>query len=286
MGVKDREPIIGQVDRHFWKGPDLATRGQVTVKAHDKATVHVLATENSIPPLKWEEDFVQTHASGRSRAAILGLEVDAKSGLIEASRADLFDSNGMMKDPFDLAVNVENHGNRDLVIPKDYNLFRFYRMPPHSILKGPQLYSVIKEGRVQIEGKIRLGWDGIYVAICDDKWRSISSGAPIKLKDGNGDFRELATPYYQSVPLQEGEVFSVSETGNLCMADSKLEAILDEGVYDAVAGNVVARQINSRLIDAGTNQPIWVETVGLAKKHNTQNFVKLRLAQSGYSHAA
>lgn len=275
----------------FWKGADIASTQNVIVPRLGYSSVGMNIPHGGLPNflVQHPELASKIRASTRSRWAQLGLEIEDNGTQLQealASSSQGFENpNGL-----DISVQVNNHSQRDILIPLGARVFRsFYETEKHKYV-GNDLLKVIESKKVAVEGKPGETWEiaydskktpvGMYVKITNDRrWipRDRSRNPKLMQISDKGDkYRDEIDQMLVPVPETPQVKLWIGETVRMTLAH-EINGILHSAVSPNLQGrgslNSFGTHVNSHLIDGGkTDWGVRVEVNSSTVRAQMPNF--------------
>lgn len=278
----------------LWKGPNIVVSQHIILppKTVSSVEVPVIIRPDSLPPKKdWNlGTTIPIKVSVRSRAAQAGVDMEDRIG------SELFlqrQNNNYKNKPFEAKVGVINRAARPLEFLSGTGLFRLYAEKDTTI-RGFTLEKMFQDGKIKIAGEKGNDWEwafdkegempiGIYIKINANnrKWLP-PSGRPLLVDDKVKDYRRMLDIYLKNVPLGiRDNLLWIGETARLTLKG--VNGVLDQVTQShltAEDSRGFGTQINSRLIDDGTDWPIRVEIFSETTWGKMPNFVRMRFIKS------
>ncbi len=253
----------------FWKGADIATTQNVIVPKLGYSAVGMNIPHGGLPSFlrQHSELASKIRASTRSRWAQLGLEIEDNGTQLQealtSSSSGLENPNGL-----NISVQVNNHSQRDILIPLGAKVFRsFYETEKHRYV-GNDLLNLMESRKVAIEGNPGETWEiaydskkkpvGMYVKILEDRrWippDKSRSPKPMQISDKGDKYRDEIDQKLVSVPQTPQVKLWIGETVRMTLAH-EINGILHSAVSPNLQGrgslNSFGTHVNSHLIDGG-----------------------------------
>lgn len=273
----------------FFKTPDLITVGSTIIYPGIASTLSVLADDQTREKVNEVIDKNRLKVSIRSRYAQLGLDMQP-----EAIAAFI----GQLPGSGVARLQLHNHSLRPIQLPEDTRLLRLFHEPADAILTDAKLSQAIGSGKIKLSGARGKDWEwayddlgtrmGVFIRIINSNSRRwISSGEEIiNIGSEDMDYRAQIDRILEPLPEDGRQALWIGETAIKITLGNSIEGVLDTRVLRDVnylsLDSIEGTQINSLLIDSGTQWPVRVEVISSTDSNLIPNYVRFHFIQNGH----